>query len=86
MKEEIETLRLVTAIDAALLRAVLRNIPTKDLQNIDKSFQMDAEHITVKLLSSSGTSDETIQAAQNRRDFWTCEIAKSDSIQTTASP
>ena len=69
IRAEIASLRMMVAIDSAMLLSVLRRMNTDQLALASKDFLEVCEGLSLRALFSE-LDDRTIQAAQSRRDWW----------------
>ena len=69
LHSEISSLRMVVAIDSAMLLSVLRRMNGDQLALASKDFLEVCEGLSIKALFSE-MDDHAIQSAQKRRDWW----------------
>jgi hypothetical protein len=69
LESEIARLRMVVAIDSAMLLSVLRLTSADQLARASIDFLDVCEGLSIKALFSE-LGDTSIQAAQQRRDWW----------------
>lgn len=69
MRSELTNLRMVVAIDSAMLLSVLRRMSPGQLGQASADFLEVCEGLSIKTLFSE-MDDGAIQSAQKRRDWW----------------
>jgi hypothetical protein len=69
LRNDLTNLRMVVAIDSAMLLSVLRRMRPEQLAHASTDFLEVCEGLSIKTLFSE-LNDEAIQAAQKRRDWW----------------
>ena len=89
VRAEIASLRMMVAIDSAMLLSVLRRMNTDQLALASKDFLEVCEGLSLRALFSE-LDDRTIQAAQSRRDWWIgllAELVAADAgLSTSETP
>lgn len=82
LQSEISSLRMVVAIDSAMLLSVMRRMNGDQLALASKDFLEVCEGLSIKALFSE-MDDHSIQSAQKRRDWWIgllAEIVANDAV------
>ncbi|WP_294770508.1 hypothetical protein [uncultured Rhodoferax sp.] len=69
LRTDLTSLRMVVAIDSAMLLSVLRRMSPEQLGLASTDFLEVCEGLSIKTLFSE-MDDHAIQAAQKRRDWW----------------
>jgi hypothetical protein len=75
LESEIARLRMVVAIDSAMLLSVLRLTSTDQLARASIDFLEVCEGLSIKALFSE-LGDQSLLASQQRRDWWIGLIAE----------
>jgi hypothetical protein len=75
LHSEISSLRMVVAIDSAMLLSVMRRMNADQLAMASKDFLEVCEGLSIKALFSE-MDDHAIQSAQKRRDWWIGLVAE----------
>jgi hypothetical protein len=75
LQSEITGLRMVVAIDSAMLLSVMRRMSADHLARASKDFLEVCEGLSIKTLFSE-MDDHAIQSAQKRRDWWIGLVAE----------
>jgi hypothetical protein len=87
LQSEISSLRMVVAIDSAMLLSVMRRMSADQLAMASKDFLEVCEGLSIKALFSE-MDDHSIQAAQKRRDWWiglVAEVVANEAVAATVS-
>lgn len=84
---ELNSLRMIVAIDSAMLLSVLRRMHPDELARVSTDFLQACEGLNIKTLYSE-MDDEAIAAAQTRRNWWIGLVAElvSEDAKTQAKP
>lgn len=69
LRTDLTSLRMVVAIDSAMLLSILRRMNPGQLGQASTDFLEVCEGLSIKTLFSE-MDDHAIQAAQKRRDWW----------------
>ena len=69
LQTQIARLRMVVAIDSAMLLAILRRMNAKDLSLLSQNFIEACEGLNTQALFSEN-EDLALQSAQTRKDWW----------------
>jgi hypothetical protein len=69
LRTELTSLRMLVAIDSAMLLSVLRRMSPEQLGQASTDFLEACEGLSIKTLFSE-MDDQAIQAAYQRRDWW----------------
>jgi hypothetical protein len=75
LRSDISSLRMVVAIDSAMLLSVMRRMNADQLAMASKDFLEVCEGLSIKALFSE-IDDHAIQSAQKRRDWWIGLVAE----------
>lgn len=75
LHSDIASLRMVVAIDSAMLLSVMRRMTADQLALASKDFLDVCEGLSIKALFSE-MDDHAIQSAQKRRDWWIGLVAE----------
>lgn len=75
LRTDLTSLRMVVAIDSAMLLSVLRRMRPDQLGQASADFLDVCEGLSIKTLFSE-MDDHAIQAAQKRRDWWVGLVAE----------
>ena len=87
LESEIARLRMVVAIDSAMLLSVLRLTSADQLARASIDFLEVCEGLSIKALFSE-LGEQSIQASQQRRDWWIgliAELVTDAAVATSAS-
>ncbi len=85
LHSEISSLRMVVAIDSAMLLSVMRRMNADQLALASKDFLEVCEGLSIKALFSE-MDDHSIQSAQKRRDWWIGLVAEVVANEAVAPP
>lgn len=87
LRADLTRLRMVVAIDSAMLLSVLRRMRPDQLGQASTDFLEVCEGLSIKTLFSE-MDDDAIQAAQKRRDWWVGLLAEllADEVLTPSPP
>ena len=85
LHSEISSLRMVVAIDSAMLLSVMRRMNADQLAMASKDFLEVCEGLSIKTLFSE-MDDLSIQSAQKRRDWWIGLLAEIVANEAVAMP
>jgi hypothetical protein len=87
LRTDLTSLRMVVAIDSAMLLSVLRRMSPEQLGQASTDFLEVCEGLSIKTLFSE-MDDHAIQAAQTRRDWWVGLVAEllSDEALAPSAP
>lgn len=85
LHSEISSLRMVVAIDSAMLLSVMRRMNADQLAMASKDFLEVCEGLSIKTLFSE-MDDHSIQSAQKRRDWWIGLLAEIVANEAVAPP
>jgi hypothetical protein len=88
LRTDLTSLRMVVAIDSAMLLSVLRRMSPGQLGLASTDFLEVCEGLSIKTLFSE-IDDHAIQAAQKRRDWWVglvAELLTDEAIAQGAAP
>lgn len=88
LRSEISSLRMVVAIDSAMLLSVMRRMSADQLAMASKDFLEVCEGLSIRALFSE-MDDHAIQSAQKRRDWWiglVAEVVANEAVVDTPAP
>lgn len=85
LHSEISSLRMVVAIDSAMLLSVMRRMNADQLAMASKDFLEVCEGLSIKTLFSE-MDDHSILSAQKRRDWWIGLLAEIVANEAVAMP
>jgi hypothetical protein len=88
LRSEISSLRMVVAIDSAMLLSVMRRMNADQLAMASKDFLEVCEGLSIKALFSE-MDDHSIQSAQKRRDWWiglVAEVVANEAVGDSPRP
>jgi hypothetical protein len=85
LRTELTSLRMVVAIDSAMLLSVLRRMNPVQLGQASTDFLEVCEGLSIKTLFSE-MDDHAIQAAQKRRDWWIGLVSELVAEEAMAQP
>jgi hypothetical protein len=85
LRTELTSLRMVVAIDSAMLLSVLRRMSPGQLGQSSTDFLEVCEGLSIKTLFSE-MDDHAIQAAQKRRDWWIGLVSELVAEEAMAQP
>lgn len=85
LQSEIASLRMVVAIDSAMLLSVMRRMNGDQLALASKDFLEVCEGLNIKTLFSE-MDDHSIQSAQKRRDWWIGLLAEIVANEAVTQP
>ncbi|MDO8384893.1 MAG: hypothetical protein Q7T13_00655 [Polaromonas sp.] len=88
LHSEISSLRMVVAIDSAMLLSVMRRMNADQLAMASRDFLEVCEGLSIKALFSE-MDDHSIQSAQKRRDWWiglVAEVVANEAVGDTPPP
>jgi len=74
IQKAVASLRMVVAIDSAMLLSVVRRLSAYELKHTANEFLEAIEALNIKALFSE-MDEEAIQSAHQRRDWWVGMIA-----------
>lgn len=75
LHSDIASLRMVVAIDSAMLLSVMRRMSVDQLAQASTDFLEVCEGLSIKALFSE-MDDHSIQSSQKRRDWWIGLVAE----------
>lgn len=88
LRTDLTSLRMLVAIDSAMLLSVLRRMSPEQLGQASTEFLEVCEGLSIKTLFSE-MDDHAIQAAQKRRDWWiglVTELLTDEVLHQQSSP
>lgn len=75
LRSELTRLRMVVAIDSAMMLSVLRLLSDEQLAKVSADFLEVCEGLSINALFSE-LDDQSIHASQKRRDWWIALVAE----------